>query len=300
LDALYSLETIKGRFTLHAQPDTRAANADERDSIAQWVETALGHTRTVLQRRFLGHFDVVVATSLFEAPFTARQSFSLPEEGRLFWLFDGTGSLTERLYSLTYAVTPLVAAQKLGAAASPLLREGLAVHTASQALLDETAQEDRLLTPSDFCAAFYQVGQLPSVSRGLDFKGHLGWLDQHFAAGCFVAFLIEEQGAAAFDGLYVSGDYLDVYGQPLDQLEAEWMASLAPMAEELSVAAADLVRLTTAVNEAYAELWAEFEGTPAQMSTYRQLGRARLSLLQGQLDRVQEQLEDLPSPAGSP
>jgi hypothetical protein len=297
LDAVYSLETIKGRFTIHTQPDTQAANTDERELIAQWVETALGHTRTVLQRRFLGHFDVYVATSLFEAPFTARQSFSLPEEGRFIWLFDDTESLPERMYSLTYAVTPLIAAQKLGAAATPLLREGLAVHTASQALLDGTAREGRFLTPSDFCVAFHQAGQLSRVSRGLDFEGHLAHLDQYFAAGCFVAFLMEEKGAATFDELYVSGEYLDLYGQSLDQLEAEWMASLTSMAEGISVDAMDLVRLTTAVNEAYTELWADFEGTPAQMNTYRQLGRVRLSLLQGQLDRVQEQLENL---LGSP
>jgi len=291
LDAIYSLATIKGHFTLHIPPDTRAASASETSKIARLVETALNHSQRVLQRRLTGRFEVYVADTLFDAPHTVRRSFSLADQNRLFLLYDGSGTPSERLYFITYALTPLVANHTLGQAASPLLDEGLAVYVAGQALATESDQGSRYLSPAQFCTAYQQTGTLPRVTRELTFEGHLGHLDQYFAAGCFVGYLIEANGAPAFSQVYLSGDYSAIYGRSLNQLESAWIVSLQDAAEELPFAPDELVQLVTAVDDAYRRLWADFTGTPDQFVAYQRLDRARLSLLQGRLSTAREHLE---------
>ena len=291
LDAVYSLTTIKGHFTLHIPPDARAAPTDETSKIARLVETALDHSQRVLRRRLTGRFEVYVADTLFDAPRTLRRSFSLADQSRLFLLYDGSGTPSERLYFITYALTPLVATRTLGQAASPLLGEGLAVYVAGQALASESGQGGRYLLPAQFCSAYQQAGQLPRVSRELNFDGHLGHLDQYLAAGCFVGYLIEEKGASAFGEVYLDGDYSAAYGQSLNQLESDWIVSLRDAAAELPFAPDELVQIVTAVDDAYRRLWAGFAGTPAQFTAYQRLDRARLSLLQGRLGAAREHLE---------
>jgi LysM repeat protein len=291
IDAVYSLTTVKGRFTLHIPPDTRAAAAGETDKLSRLVETALDYSQTVLQRRLTGRFEVYVAGTLFAAPYTNRRSSSLPDEGRLFLLYDGSGTPAERLYFTTYAVTHLVAAQRLGEAASPLLGEGLAVYAGGQALVSETAQDRRYLSPTQICAAYQTAGRLPRVSRPLTFEGHLGHLDHYFAAGCFVDYLIEEEGWVAFTEVYAGGDYRAVYGRRLNQLESDWSAALQDAADDLSFDPNEMVRILGEIDEAYLSLFDDFEGTPTQLAAYQRLDRARLAMLQGRLSAAQEHLE---------
>jgi hypothetical protein len=254
---------------------------------------ALANGQTVIDRPFNRRFQVYVADTLFEEPFTNRRGFSLPDKGRLLLLYDGSGSPTERLYIATYALTHLIAAQTLGEAAAPLLSEGLAVLAGAHAVENDTPQGRRYLSPKDFCAAYEQTGNLPRISRELIFEGHLGYLDQYFAAGCFVGYLIEEEGASAFSEVYLSGDYSTVYGRSLSALESEWITLLRDAADDLTFAPEDLVDITTKIDAAYRSLWADFEGTPDQFAVYKQLDRARLALLQGRLGVAQEHLETL-------
>jgi LysM repeat protein len=291
LDATYSLPTIKGHFTLHIPPDTRAATSSETIKVSRLVETALDYAQQTLQRQFPGRFEVYVSDTLFEEPYTAQRSFSLPEANRLFLLYDGSGTPSERLYFATYALTKLLATHLLGEASSPFLAEGLAVYAAGQALAGETSQGPRYLSPAQFCAAYQEVGNLPRVGDTLEFAGHLGYLDQHLVAGCFVGHLIETHGSVAFNQVYLSGDYRAVYDQTQDQLLSAWLAELRSAAGELPFEADDLVRVATAVDEAYLRLWTDFQGTPTQLAAYARLDRARLALLQGRLGAAQEHLE---------
>jgi hypothetical protein len=48
----------------------------------------------------------------------------------------------------------------------------------------------------------------------------------YILAGSFVGFLIERYGLPMFRSLYVSGNYEDVYGKPLETLEQEWRLDL--------------------------------------------------------------------------
>jgi LysM repeat protein len=290
LEIAYSVTKIKGHFTLHILPDTRAAAENELEKVAQTVEDALAYTEEVLGRPYSGRFDVFVSDTLFAPPHTPRRAFSLPDANRLFLLYDGSGTPTERLYFTTYALTRLIATQKLGAAASPLLAEGLAVYAGAHALESETAQARSYLSPSQFCAAFSQMDRLPRVSGEMNFNGHLGYLDQYFAAGCFVQFLFQDN-EAAFDRLYTTGDYIAIYGRSLGRLESDWIAAMGKAAETLPVGAQELVQMTDQVDAAYRRLWADFSGTPAQFAAYDHIDRARLSLLQGRLDAARQHLE---------
>jgi LysM repeat protein len=300
LDSVYSLTAIKGHSTLHIAPDTRAATASETSKIGQMVETALDHVQTVLGRRFMGRFEVYVSGTLFDTPRTAQRSFSQPDQEHLFLLYDGSGTPAERLYFTAYALTQLVAAQAWGEAVSPLLWEGLAVYVAGQALASEMTQERSYLLPTQFCAAYYQTGKLPRVSRELTFKGQLGHLDQYLAAGCFVGHLIETEGSAAFSEVYLTGDYRSVYGRTLNQLESDWLATLSEPAGDLPFDGTELTQVATQVDDAYRRLWSDFEGTPTQFLAYARLDRARLSLWQGRLTTAQEHLDVLESLLGEP
>jgi LysM repeat protein len=291
LDALFSLTTVKGRFNLHIPPDTRAAATGEVDKISRLVETALDHSQAVLQRRLSGRFDVYVAGTLFEAPLTNHRSSILPDERQLFLLYDGSGTPAERLYFTTYAVTHLLATQKLGKAASPLLGEGLAVYAGGQALVNEVDQDLGYLSLTEICAAYQFAGRLPRVSRPLTFEGHLGHLDHYFAAGCFVDYLVAEEGWAAFTEVYTNGDYRAVYGRSLNQLESDWSVALQDAADDLLFDPDEMVRALAEIDEAYLRLFEDFAGTPTQLAAYERLDRARLALLQGRLSSAQEHLE---------
>ena len=291
LDSTYSLATIKGHFTLHIPPDTRAATSSETTKVARLIETALDYGQQTLQRRFPGRFEVYVSDTLFKEPHTDQRSFSLPEANRLFLLYDGSGTPSERLYFATYALTKLIATHMLGEANSPLLAEGLAVYTAGKALTGETSQGPRYLSPPQFCAAYQEVGDLPRVEGALEFESHLGYLDQYLVAGCFVGHLIETHGSAAFNQVYLSGDYPAAYGQTQDQLVSAWRTELRNAAGELPFEPDELVRVATAVDDAYRRFWISFKGTPAQLAAYARLDRARLALLQGRLEAAQEHLE---------
>ena len=288
LESVYSLAAIKGHFTLHIAPNTRAATPSETDKVARLVETALVHIQAALPRRFSARFEVYVAGTPFDTPYTHRRTYSLPEQNQLFLLYDSSGTPAERLYFTTYALTPLVLTRTLGAAASPLLGEGLAVYAGGLALADEN---DRYLAPEQFCAAYQAAGLLPRVSRELTFEGHLGHLEQYFTAGCFVSYLIEREGETAFVEVYLSGDYRAVYERSLGQLEADWMAALGDAADDLSFDPDDMVSIVADVNDAYLRLWADFEGTPPEFTAYGWLDRARMAVLQGRLGAARGHLE---------
>jgi len=289
LDGFYSLRTIKGRFTLHIPPGTRAATPSESVKVARLVETALEQCQRILRRRLSGRFEVYVADALFEAPHTYRRALSFPDARSLFLLYDGSGAPAERLYFTTYALTQLVAAQTLGQAAAPLLREGLAVYAGGQALVGES---DLYLPLAQFCAAYQAADRLPRVSRALSFEGHLGHMDQYFAVGCFVGYLIEqEEDSSAFAQLYTMGDYRAAYGRRLTQLESDWITSLRDAADALPFDPVELVRVAAEVDDAYRRLWDGFEGTPSQLAAYQRLDRARVALLQGRLSTAQEHLQ---------
>lgn len=290
LGAVYSLTIKMGQISLHFPPDTRVATPGELANAERLVEKALDYSQDVLERDFNGRFDIYISADLLDAPHTALRSFSVPEKYRIFLLNDGSGTSKEHIYFATYALTHLFANRIFGEAASPLLGEGLAVFAASQALVGEADQEVFSLSPSQLCTALQQTGDLPDVTQPLELKGHLGYLDQHLAAGCFVGYLIETEGLAAFIQLYSRGDFASVYGRPIEHLVSDWIASIKAEAD-LPLNPVDLVSILERQNVAYRRLWANFAGSPEQFDAYEELDRARMAFFQGRLSSAREHLD---------
>jgi LysM repeat protein len=293
LDIAYPFTRIGEHFTLHFAPDSRTTTSSEMEKVTRLVQTALDYSQEVLQRRFAGHFEVYVSNSLFDAPYTAQLSFSEPSASRLFLLYDDTTTPEERLYFVTYALIQMTAVHMLGEPASPLLIEGLAVYAAGRALSEATPQGRDYLSLNQFCAALQQTGALPRLTQPLELEGHLGYLDQYLAAGCFIGHLIETEGTVAYSQVYLNGNYSAAYGKTLEQLVFEWGASLRSTAEETPVDPDELVEVITEINDAYRRLWADFEGTSVEMAAYQWLDRARSALLQGNLEAAQQHLNAL-------
>ena len=285
LEAAYPSTVETDRFTLHYQPNSLPAQ--NRDTIVGMVETSLTHIESTLDVNLEGHFDVYVAGYLFAPPDLALRGRSFSSQRRFFFLYDGTGTPADRQYIATHEHTHTTTWNTMGRPASVMLHEGVAVYVGMK--LAE-GQDSRYLSIKEFCAAYHQIGQLPHVSGSPSFQGHIRDLDTYYAAGCFVQYLIEEYGTDKFAEVYHTGDYYSVYGQGLTGLEAEWIATIESSDYSLSFNPDDLAYYVTKVAEAYDRLFANFTGTIAQMSAYRELDRARMALLQGHLADVATRL----------
>jgi hypothetical protein len=116
-------------------------------------------------------------------------------------------------------------------------------------------------------------------------------MDQYLSAGCFVSYLIEERNLFKFRQLYLTADYLTVYGQTLAELEEDWITSLRDSTDVLPFDTAGLVRVIADIDLAYRRLWANFEGTASQLIAYGELNRGRLSWRQGRPSLAEEYVD---------
>jgi len=284
LAAAYPLTQEGERFTLHYQPDTPAAR--DPGAIYTLVAEALEHIESRLDVTMEQPFDVYVAGTTFAPPDEQLRGRSFSAQRRNFYLFDDTGTPAERRYMVVHELTHLVIWNTVGQPSSVMLHEGLAVYIGIEAI-----DEGGFIPLQQFCAAYQQAGQLPRISGGRSYLGHIHDLDLYFAAGCFVEYLIETFKLDDFKQLFNSGDYTGIYGRTLSQLEAEWIKSLEPVGDELAFTPAELVDTVADVAAAYDHLFTNFSGAPAQMAAYRALDQARIAALQGQFDAARERLE---------
>ncbi len=283
LDSAYPGVLETSRFTLHYTPDTYPAQNPQ--AVADMVMRGLNHIETVLNAHLEGDFDVYVAGTLFAPPDQALRGRSFSAARRYFFLHDGTGNPADQQYIATHELTHLFTWNTFGRPVSAMLSEGVAVYTGMTLIADS----DHM--PIDvFCAAYHQAGRLPRVSTSLSFQGHIRDLENYYTAGCFVQYLIETYGPEKFGQLYPTGDYVSVYGRPLVELEAEWIADLEAEDPSVPFDPADLIEAVESVSSAYDELFAGFTGTSAQMTAYHELDAARIALLEGRFDDVSKYL----------
>jgi hypothetical protein len=284
LAAAYPASFTTDRFVLHYTPDTLPAQQPE--AIADLITAALAHHEQLLGVTLAGSFELYAAGSLFAAPDQALRGRSFSANRRTFFLYDGTGTAADQAYIAAHELTHLFTWNTLGAPSSVMLSEGVAVY-AGMHFAAAAVPGQGLLPLQDFCAAYWQAGVLPRVAQNLDYLGHIRNLENYYSAGCFVQYLIEHYGAPAFGQLYPLGDYAAVYGKSLAELEAEWVSWLAQQPISLAYPASDLVAAVASVEEAYADLFAVFDGSLAQLDAFRALDRASMALLMGHLDEVQ-------------
>lgn len=267
------------RFALHFVPETYPAQ--NAAATAAMVTHGLEHIEQTFAQPLTGSFDVYAAGSIFAAPNQALRGFSVSASRRYFFLHDGTGSLADQQYIVTHELTHLYAWNVFGRPVSAMLSEGAAVSTGMSAVAGEGH-----LPLQVFCAAYDLAGLLPRVSGNLSFQGHIRDLDNYYAAGCFVQYLLELYGPEKFAQLYPTGDYSGVYGKSLPTLESDWKASLAEYHVEVTFEPETLVEAVDAVAAAYEQLFDNFRGTPEEMRAYRALDGARIALIEGNFPDV--------------
>lgn len=188
LDSAYPAALPLERFTLHYTPGVADAHPPQR--LAEQVAAALVHHEQLLAVHLAGHFDVYAAGAPFAAPDQALRGRSFSAQRRFFFLADGTGTPTDQQYIIAHELTHVFTWNTFGAPASVMLHEGVAVYAGMEMVAD-----GEFLPLEQFCVAYLQAGALPRVTSNLRFMGHIRDLENYYAAGCFVGFLIERYGA---------------------------------------------------------------------------------------------------------
>lgn len=285
LSALYPLQTSTSRFSLHTRPGSFPSV--DPNAVADLLLRGVNHIENLLQAPMSGSFDIYVAGSLFAHPDTHLRGISYSTSRRLFIIQDGTGSAADQQYFSTHEISHLIARNTLGKPASDLLNEGLAVYSGMSQVSGQG-----LLSLQVFCRAYLLMGELPQVSSSLSYSGHIYDLENYYAAGGFVGWLIETYGISSFSSVYPVGNYAAVYGKRLSDLEQDWRASLLNTTLPAGLDPGGLVDAVRALEQAYAGFIPDFEGSPEQIRAYYHLDQARLALLSGQLSTMQAQLDE--------
>jgi LysM repeat protein len=274
------------RFTLHYRTGTYAA--ENIAAVQAMVVNGMQHIEGAFRATLPGRFDVYVAGTTFAAPNTMHRGYSVPEERRIFFLYDGTGTPEDQQYTLTRELAHLYAWHMFGPPTSTLESEGFAVYMGMTAIADSDH-----IPLKTFCAAYHQVDKLPHIARPLRFENQILDLQNYYAAGCFTEYLIKQYGMDKFRTLYRSGNYEDVYDLTLEALEEAWIADIEASVVTVPFEPEALVNAVSAVGRAYTTLFTNFRGTAAQQTAYQTLDAARIALLTGDLATVTQKLAEL-------
>jgi LysM repeat protein len=284
LTAGYPASIARERFTLHYAPNRPPVG--DLEAIADLVQRALDHHEQLLGVTLPGRFDIFAAGTLFAPPDQLLRGRAFSRDWRTVFLFDGSGNAADQQYLVAHELTHLFVWNTFGAPVSVMLSEGVAVYTGMEMIGGSDHMPIR-----HFCSAYLQADVLPRISQPLDYLGHIRNLENYYAAGCFVQYLIEQYGAAAFGQLYPSGDFVAVYGKTVETLEAEWIDELIAAPLALPFAPADLVAAVTDLEVAYRALFADFSGSPDQLAAYWALDAKRVALLEGRLGPAQQDID---------
>ena len=279
LDTAYPLASERTRFSLHYTSGTYPAQ--DPDALANLVQLSLDHIESVMQATLSGRFNIYATGSLFNPPDQLLRGRSFSLQRRSFFLHDGTGNATDQQYIITHEMTHLFSWNVFGQPVSTMLSEGAAVYSGMSAITGSTH-----IPLGQFCAAYMKAGVLPWVSGSLSFQGHILDLQNYYAAGCFVGYLIETYGPQPFGKVYSTGNFESAYGSSLYNLEADWRAVLKTQENLVTLDTARLVAQVKSVEDTYSSFFPVFRGTAQQVEAYRILDYARLALLEGRFDDV--------------
>jgi len=277
------------RFILHYQPDTFPAQ--DPNILAQLEMNGLVFLESLTGSQLTDPYDVYVAGSNFESPNQALRGITFSSFKKTFFLHDGTGNADDQQYIAAHELTHLFMWNTVGSPSSTMLSEGTAVYTGM-----ETITGSDHMPIETFCAAYLQAGVLPNISStSLSFTGHIFDLENYYASGCFVKYLVDTFGIDALKFVYHSGDYEGVYGRSLSGLESEWRTQLASVPIPTELNPTELVQSVKQLENSYSSFFYSFSGTAKQRNAYRELDQARIALLEGKLIEMQNHLNTFKS-----
>jgi LysM repeat protein len=288
LDSAYPISYQMERFILRLTPDTYPARNPE--ILAQLQQRALDHIEMLFQSHLDNSFEVFIAGSVFAPPNRALRGRSFSYNRQIFYLHDGTGNAADQQYIATHELTHLFTWNVFGAPVSVMLSEGAAVYAGMNMISDSEH-----LPLNEFCLGYLLVDELPWVSSSLSYQGHIANLENYYAAGCFVGYLIETYGPQQFGQLYPSGNFEVVYGRSLVGLENDWRAHLIKQIPRQEIGSLSLVASVKSLETHYINFFSSFSGTPVQINAYRYLDLARIALLEGRLEDIESILAEYKS-----
>ncbi len=279
----YPLTLDTERFTLHYQPGTFPAQ--DPDAPAQLELNGLNFLESFTGLRLDSKYDVYVAGANFESPQRALRGITFSSALKTFFLHDGAGNSDDQQYIATHELTHLFLWNTLGSPSSTMLSEGTAVYIGMEMIKDSEH-----LPIETFCAAYLQAGALPAISGSVSFLGHIFDLQNYYSAGCFVKYLADTYGMDSLKAAYHSGDYAGVYGKNLSSLESDWRIHLAAVPIPEGLNPVELVSSVSDLGKSYESFFSGFTGSPIQREAYRELDKARIALLQGNLIQMRNSL----------
>jgi LysM repeat protein len=283
LESAYPLEISSSRTRLHYARGTYPSLAV--DELVAMVENGLTNAERIFQVTLPNQIDAYAAGTLFEPPNLGMRGQSYSRNLRFFFLFDGSGNIADQQYIIAHELTHVYMWNAFGPAVSPMLSEGAAVYAGMKMISGSNH------LPIDvFCAAYLQVDRLPWVSSALKFDGHIFTLENYYAAGCFAGYLIDTYGPSAYGKVYSTNDFSSVYGKSLVELEGDWRSSLKSAGYPDCFDPVRLVKTVDRVENAYWDFLPKFTGTEKQAQAYMYLDRARIALLEGNLDQADKYL----------
>ncbi|MDP9353170.1 MAG: SH3 domain-containing protein [Chloroflexota bacterium] len=291
LSALLPEEHRTEHVTFHYRPDVFSTL--DIGVLAEDVEAALSAVEDRVGAQLRGPVDYFLAYTLFPPPHPGLRGYNRAGERLVFQLYDGSGTRLERQYLAAHELTHQIASDGIGAAASTMLSEGLAMDASADYL-----RKDGHVSLDGFSRAALREDKriaLTQLSDGtVPFMGRLPQRYPYDEAGSFVGFLVRTYGLPRFKEVYVSGDYARVYSKNLETLEQEWREYLlsahavGPFAPDSSVYLRDI----EAVQRAYLRLYSVLEeGRPVPMPAYRSLDAARIAADRADASGVQRGLQ---------
>jgi hypothetical protein len=270
----YPLSVEQGRFTFHYMPQTYPAV--DPAAVAKLFENGLINDERLFGRRLNSHFDVFGTGLFYEIPNQYLRGHSYSKDLYIAFLHDGSGDAVDQQYLAAHEMTHLYMWNTFGQPMSFLLSEGAAVYAGKSLIASsDTIQLEQ------FCKAYEMSGKLPKISdEDLSYKGQNYDLENYYAAGCFVKYLIEIYGVEKLGTVYASDQYIDVYGKSLQDLEIEWHTALHNLNIPVPFDPQELIDLNAQLKAGYLRFFADIFTRPDMIRPYMLLDQARLAELE--------------------
>ena len=212
------------RFTLYTRPGSFCAS--QAASLAQVLEDQYTHATAMLQIPVGGKISMFLYPDgrEMDPPLTPSSGVAFPETNAVHATCDGPNGRS--LWSLlSHEANHVIMQNALGRAGTSFMNEGLA----SALVLERT----ELMGPgwANYWVRNNRSRVAPVADLADDSKWHSG-NDRYDASASFLYFLLQRNGAAALKQVYHvrSADFAsrvqEVYGKPLEALEAEWLAAI--------------------------------------------------------------------------
>jgi len=285
IESGYPITLDWGNFRLHYQP--RTYPAIDPAAVAKLIETGLRNDEVIFKRSLAAHFDVYVSGVFFEYPNQHLRGRSFSKDLYLAMLHDGSGDATDQAYLAAHEMTHLYMWNTFGQPYSFLVSDGSAVYAGFQVI-----RESNRIPLIHFCKALEIGGKLPQISDDeLTYRGQNYDLENYFAAGCFVNYLVDAYGVEKLGLVYSSNDYAGIYGKTLMDLESEWKTDLASRQITLNFDPQQLIETNLAIKNAYYDFFSGVFTVSNSLPSYLALDGARLAMLEGRLEVARNLLD---------